>query len=396
MARADLRRSIPASRILLAFATTLFVWAVRGSAAGEAGSATSALSSPELRAAASVLVDELTAGRHPGITSFLLEVDGLRLADFVAEKLERNGPDLRSATKSITALLVGIAIDRGEITSVDSRVVDLLPELAESWKGDDRKRAMTVANLLEMRSGLDCDDWNAKSPGFEDAMYETRDWLAFWAKQPMAAPPGERYSYCTGNAIALGKILAVATRQPVDRYAETHLFGPLGISGASWERWNRDREIDSGGHLRLAPRDLLKIGRLVLDRGESGGRRIVSAAWIDAMTTVRSAVPDRPQSYGYLWWLDRTKDPKLPATRLQFAWGNGGNFLVVLPEIRAVAVFTGTRFNRPEALEPMFWLRDRLLAAIPPRPSIRRQRGEVAPPPAWRLRSSVRDSTFVR
>jgi CubicO group peptidase (beta-lactamase class C family) len=333
---------------------------------GPAGVAQAPRPPETLVRAADELVGELVDRKHPGITSFLLEVGGVRVADFVSPELERGAPDLRSATKSITALLVGIAIDRGEIASVDAKVVDLLPELAEAWKGDDRKRAMTVEHLLTMRSGLDCDDWNPKSPGFEDAMYETRDWLAFWAKQPMAAPPGERYSYCTGNAIALGKIVAAAAQQPLDRYAETHLFGPLGIAGATWERWNRDREIDSGGHLRLAPRDLLKIGRLVLDRGETGGRRIVSAAWIDAMTAVRSAVPDRPQSYGYLWWLDRTKDPKLPATRLQFAWGNGGNFLIVLPEIRAVAVFTGTRFNKPEALEPMFWLRDRLLAAIPP------------------------------
>jgi CubicO group peptidase (beta-lactamase class C family) len=217
-----------------------------------------------------------------------------------------------------------------------------------------------------MRSGLDCDDWNPKSPGFEDAMYETRDWLAFWAKVPLVARPGERFAYCTGNAIALGRILAVASGLPVDSYAETHLFAPLGIASARWERWNRDREIDSGGHLRLAPRDLLTLGRLVLGRGELAGRRVVSANWIDAMTTVASAVPDRPQSYGYLWWLDRTKDPKLPATRLQFAWGNGGNFLIVLPELEAVAVFTGTRFNSPAALEPMFWLRDRLLAALPP------------------------------
>ena len=318
---------------------------------------------PQLPAVAS-LISELERGEHPGVTSFLLAVGGRAVGDFVASELGRANPDLRSATKSMTALLVGIAIDRGELHSVEARVADLLPELSATWRKDPRRSAMTVEDLLTMRSGLECDDWDGKSPGHEDKMYRRSDWLDFWAQQKLVAPPGERFSYCTGNAIALGRIVAKASGVSFERYAEQHLFAPLGIAGARWERWDREREIDSGGHLRIAPRDLLRIGELVLNRGEVDGRRVVSASWIDAMTSARTAVPGRPQSYGYLWWLDQTKDPKLPATRLQFAMGNGGNFLIILPELHAVAVFTGTRFNRQDALEPMFWLRDRILPAL--------------------------------
>lgn len=323
---------------------------------------------PAVRAVAEAIAAELQGGEHPGVTSFHLRVRGETVAEFEEPGLAREPPDLRSATKSITALLVGIALDRGELASTEARVVDLLPELAAAWRDEPGKQAMTVAHLLAMRSGLDCDDWNPKSPGHEDRMYRRRDWVEFWASQRLREPPGERFSYCTGNVVALGRILAGATGMPVDRYADEHLFGALGIRGARWERWNRDRDVDTGGHLRLAPRHLLRVGELLLGHGEIGGRRIVSAAWIERITTERSDVPGRNERYGELWWLARATRPELPATRLWMAWGNGGNFLVVLPELDAVMVATGTRFHRPDALEPLGWLADRLLPAFGPRP----------------------------
>lgn len=310
------------------------------------------------------LVRELRAGQHPGVTGFELVVDGQRLASFAAPELARRAPDLRSATKSITALLVGIALERGELRSLQTRMAELLPRHRAVLERDPRKAAMTLADLLSMRSGLDCDDWDERSPGHEDKMYEQRDWVAFWAAQPMRASPGERFSYCTGNVLALGQALAHATGQPVDRYAQAHLFGPLGLADVRWQHWDKGREVDTGGHLRLRPDALLRIGQLALARGTHEGRQIVPASWIDAVSEVRTSIPGRTQSYGYLWWLDRTTLPGLPATRLVFALGNGGNLLIVMPELRAVAVFTGTRFNRPDALEPLHWLRDRLLPGL--------------------------------
>lgn len=352
-----------AGRILSSVVLLLFVEV--GDAAAEAGPPRGV--PPAVRAAAGAIVAELGRGEHPGVTSFHLKVHGETIAAFEAPELARRAPDLRSATKSITALLVGIALDRGELASADARVVDLLPELAAAWRDQPGKQAMTVAHLLAMRSGLDCDDWDEKSPGHEDRMYRRRDWVEFWASQRQREPPGERFSYCTGNVVALGRILERATGAPVDRYAEQHLFGPLGIRGARWERWNRGREVDTGGHLRLAPRDLVRVGELLLGRGEIDGRRIVSAAWIDRITTERSEIAGRNERYGELWWLARTTRPELPATRLWMAWGNGGNFLVVLPELDTVFVTTGTRYHRPEALEPLGWLAERLLPAFGPR-----------------------------
>ena len=328
------------------------------------------LGAPATRAdigAASVLASEIEHGEHAGFESFIMKTNGEVVARYVSPALTKAPPDLRSATKSITALLVGIALDRGDIASVHANVAKLLPaEYGNLLSKDPEKAKLTIEDLLTMRSGLACNDWDPKSPGHEDKMYGKRDWVAFWASQPIIGAPGERFSYCTGNIIALGVLLEEATHSPIDQYAASHLFGPLGIMRADWAHWNRGKRTDTGGHLRLAPDDLLKLGELVLARGRIADKQIVSSTWIEAMTHPHAEIPGTPQMYGYLWWLDRTKTANLPSTELCWAQGNGGNLLIVLPGVKTVIVTTGTRFNRPDALEPMFWLRDRILPGLNP------------------------------
>jgi CubicO group peptidase (beta-lactamase class C family) len=323
---------------------------------------------PGLTAEPQDLAEEIQQGQHKDMLAMIAVQSGKTLAESVSGKasteFRTNGGDIRSATKSITSLLIGIAIDRGHIASVDTPIVNLMPDYADELQKDSRKAQMKIKDLLTMRSGLNCDDWKPDSPGHEDKMYETRDWIAFWAKTPMRDSPGELFSYCTGNVIALGHILENATGQSVPEYAKTMLFAPLGIEQAKWATWNHGKRTDTGGHLNISPDSLRKIGQLLLDRGRVGNRQIVSEKWIDAMTTEQTTIPNRAQRYGYLWWLDRTTNPALPQTRLWMAWGNGGNFLIVMPEIDAVVVFSGKRFNQPNALEPLVWLRDRIMPAL--------------------------------
>jgi len=314
-------------------------------------------------AAPTDLAGEVAQGRHPDIDALVIAQHGQVIASGVRPDLELDEVDIRSATKSVTALLIGIAIDRGLIASVDTPVSTLLPELSDAFS-EPRRATMRVRDLLTMRSGLDCDDWDAKSPGHEDTMYETSDWLGFWSKLPMREAPGERFSYCTGNVIALGRLLAHATGQPVPGFARAALFAPLGIRDARWASWNRGKDTDTGGHLALHPDALHAIGQLVLNEGVWNGRRVVSAEWIRAMTRAHADIPGRAQRYGYLWWLDETRQPGLPRSRLLMAWGNGGNFVVVMPELSAVFVSVGRRYNRPEALEPLQWLRDSVLPVL--------------------------------
>lgn len=326
------------------------------------------LSGPAFAGPTATLAGEIAAGKHAGIDGMFVLRDGEVLAEAYAGSLPAGGRDIRSATKSITALLLGIAIDRGHIASVDTPVVTLLPELADTFAKDPRKQRMRVQDLLTMRSGLDCDDWTPGSPGHEDTMYRRRDWLEFWAKQPMRDEPGTRFSYCTGNVVALGRILANTTGRSVPEFAQDVLFDPLGIRDATWDTWNRGRDTDTGGHLALHPRDLARIGQLVMQRGQYDGNQVVSAAWIAAMTTDHTAIPERPQRYGYLWWLDRARGPKLGDQPVWMAWGNGGNYLIVFPELSVSIAFAGRRYNQPGGQEPLHWVATRILPELAARP----------------------------
>jgi CubicO group peptidase (beta-lactamase class C family) len=321
--------------------------------------------SAEPLAPAAQIAAEIQAGKHEGFDSFIMRVDGQTVARTVLGSYNSNRPpDLRSATKSITALLIGIAIDQGKIPSVREKVSTLLPRHEETLLKDPKKAQITIEDLLTMRSGLDCNDWDPRSPGQEDKMYKQQDWIESWAALPMRTDPGKEFSYCTGNAVALGEILATATDMTVDAFAIRYLFAPLGFDRAEWNYWDNKRGVDAGGHLRILPDDFIKIGDLVVGRGMYKGVRIVSEAWIDAMTQERATISGMGQRYGYLWWVDHTKDPQLPKTRLIWAQGNGGTFLLVMPELRSTIAITGTRFNRGDSLEPLFWLRDRILPAM--------------------------------
>lgn len=312
--------------------------------------------------AAAELAAQIKGGEHQGIVAMRIAHRGVDIdADAPGKQPTQ---DIRSATKSITALLVGIAIDRGLIPSVETAVADLLPEYADRLRKDPAKARMRVEDLLTMRSGVDCDDWDLASPGHEDRMYRKRDWLAFWSSQPMRDDPGQRFSYCTGNVIALGRIIETASGQSLAAFSDDVLFSPLGIRDAQWAHWLGGKRIDSGGHLRMSADGQARIGQLVLEGGIADGRQIVSRRWLDAMTTERLQIPGQAQRYGYLWWLDATTSAHHPRERLWMAWGNGGNYLIVLPEHGAVVVFQGQRFNQPSAMEPLLWLRDRIMPML--------------------------------
>ena len=290
---------------------------------------------------------EIVGGRYARPDALLI----VRHGKLVYERYGNGfGPDrvhdLRSATKSVTSLLVGIAVDRGHLRGTAERVVSFFPEAAA--KTDTGRRAMTLEHLLTMRTGTACDDWR-ESPGHEDRMYRSRDWIRFFLAVPMVDEPGRRASYCTGGVVALGGILGRATRQAVPEFAAQHLFGPLGIATAVWER-TPEGGTDTGGHLRLRPRDLAKIGQMVLDRGRWRGRQVVSESWLSTSLSEHARLGD--SSYGYLWWRNTFRIGGLPV-EVVFARGNGGQYLFVMPSLGVVAVFTGSLYNRPEASQPI-------------------------------------------
>src|ERR1700758_3980578 len=187
--------------------------------------------------------------------------------------------DTRSATKSITDILIGIAIDEHKLNGVDAKVLALLPEHARRVQNPDpRKTAITVEDFLTMSSPLECDDWNDASRGNEERMYLVEDWTQFILDLPIRGrmhngeqveppPYGRYFSYCTGGVFTLSEILGKSTGMRVDHYAQQKLFQMLGITNVEWV-YSPMNVPQTGGGLRLTSRDLLKVAQLYLNGGE--------------------------------------------------------------------------------------------------------------------------------
>lgn len=262
--------------------------------------------------------------------------------------------DTRSATKSITDILVGIAIGEKKLSGVDARVLALLPERARKMQNSDpRKDKITVEDFLTMSSPLECDDWNDASRGNEERMYLVEDWAQFILDLPVrgrmrvgekveAPPYGRDFSYCTGGVFTLSEVLAKTTGQRTDRYAQEKLFGPLGITDAVWV-YSPLNVPQTGGGLRFTSRDLLKIAELYRAGGEWHGKRILDAGWVKASTRPHARIDDETE-YGYLWWLKSFKagEKGYPAF---FMSGNGGNKVMVFPGLDLSVVITSTNYN---------------------------------------------------
>ncbi|WP_350016346.1 serine hydrolase [Rhodanobacter sp. IGA1.0] len=259
--------------------------------------------------------------------------------------------DVRSASKSITALLVGAAIDRHLISGVDAPVYDFFPGHKPA---DPRLAKTTLEDLLTMSSLWECNDENEFSSGNEERMYVTERWLDFalalpvkgfapWMDKPADSPFGRSFSYCTAGAFVAGAAVERAAGQPLARFAAQVLEQPLGITAVKWNTSPEGIGMGGGG-TRYRTRDLAKIGQLVLDDGRWNGRQVISANYIKAMTTPH-AQPREDAEYGYLWWhFHFTVDGKDVA-----AWsmsGNGGNYVLLVPERHLVAVVTSTAYNQ--------------------------------------------------
>ena len=262
--------------------------------------------------------------------------------------------DTRSATKSITDILIGIAIKDKKLSGVDARVLALLPERAQRMQNPDpRKDRITVEDFLTMSSPLECDDWNDASRGNEERMYVIEDWAQFILDLPVrgrmhvgekaeAPKYGRYFSYCTGAVFALSELLQKVTGQRTDHYAQQKLFGPIGITDAQWV-YSPLNVPQTGGGLRLSSRDLLKVAELYRGGGMWQGTRIVDDAWVRTSTQPHAQIDDETE-YGYLWWLKTFKSggAGYPAYLMN---GTGGNKVAVFPALDLTVVITSTNYN---------------------------------------------------
>jgi CubicO group peptidase (beta-lactamase class C family) len=213
--------------------------------------------------------------------------------------------DERSVTKSVIALLLGIAIDRGLIKGIDEPVLSFFPEYADLRTPE--KDRITLRHFVTMSVGL---EWHELDIPYTSAansyirMDAAGDPYRFVLEQPVVVPPGDLWNYNSGAAEVIAAVLKKATGKQVDEFARELLFEPLGITDVEWPRYAHGNVIAAGA-LRLRPRDLAKIGQLVLQRGEWKGTQVIPASWIDAATTPQIDGLS-PYFYGYFFWLGRS------------------------------------------------------------------------------------------
>lgn len=250
--------------------------------------------------------------------------------------------DVRSAGKSVTALLVGIAIDRDRIRSVADPVSAYWPESRGSAIGD-----VSIGDVLTMRSGLAAFDEDPASPGNEDKLDEATDPLAFLRAVPRADPPGARYRYNSLTAYTAGVVVAKATGGTMADLAKSSLFGPLGIT-----RWNWAADTagytKGQGNLSLTTRGFATIGEMVRGEGLYRGRRIVSARWIGEALAPKVPIADSDpyaDHYGYFWY-SKVQQINGKPVAVSFASGNGGNKIYVVPSRHMVIAITSSAYGR--------------------------------------------------
>jgi CubicO group peptidase (beta-lactamase class C family) len=255
--------------------------------------------------------------------------------------------DMRSASKSVVSLLVGIAIDRKLIASADEPVVKFFPEHAavESAGWDQ----ITLRHLLTMSSGMQWDEnrgWDDPKNDEPHLGNET-DPIRYVLSKPVAKPPDALWTYNGGGTDLLGNILERVSGKPLEVFAREVLFQPLGISDVEWKNYPQNKKVAAAG-LRIRPRDAAKIGQLLLNRGAWDGKPIVSADWIE------QSIKPRFQAVGYFsglffygqqWWLGRSISEGTEVKWIS-AMGSGGQRIFIVPDRDLVVMTTSGLYFR--------------------------------------------------
>jgi CubicO group peptidase (beta-lactamase class C family) len=265
------------------------------------------------------------------IHSLLVIRNGYIVADAYFYPFSRGSRhDVASVTKSFTSTLVGIAIDKGHIESVDQPVLGFFPGRTVA-NLDANKKAMTLEHLLTMTSGLEC--INAPSEVTLFQMITSPDWVQFMLDLPMSDEPGTRFLYNSGGSHLLSAIIRETTGMNALAFAREHLFGPLGITDVDWPLDPQGVNNDGWGDLQVTPHDMAKLGYLYLNDGVWDGKQIVSSSWVAAATGKHvSTSRDVYDGYGYKWWIHSAGGYS--------AVGRGCQRIFVLPDSDMIVVVT--------------------------------------------------------
>lgn len=322
------------------------------------------------------LMNSIHDDSFPGIDSIAIVRDEtLVLAEQIRQDLDQfdawaNNTDverhvMHSTSKSVTSVLIGIAIDQGYIADTDVLFYDMFSYVSyDFW--DPRKAQMTLEDALTMRLGLRWDEWTEPYGTPNNTLTILSDNNTDFAKAlldlQLVSDPGSNYVYNTAATIAIGQALENAVGVPMENFAELNLFAPLQITSARWGM--TPNGLPNGGSgLFLKTRDMAKFGQLFINDGVWQGQQVVSAQWVS-----RSVAPhvtlnwSFTSGYGFQWWVGEFG---FEGSRIRSysTRGYGGQYIFCVPDLGLVVAFTGQNYGEPEAGQVFDIMQDYIIPA---------------------------------
>jgi CubicO group peptidase (beta-lactamase class C family) len=255
--------------------------------------------------------------------------------------------DPKSVGKTIASAMIGMAIDDGYIRNEDLQLKDFY-DIKSFANYSIEKEAVSIRSLLTMTSGFEGDDNNFDSPGNEENMYPTDDWVQFVLDLPIDTEKemGADYTYFTGGAMLLGDIIHQSVPGGLVAYSDAKLFSPLGITNYRWEFTPQGVGNTAGG-IRLRALDFAKFGQLYKNKGSWNGKRLLKESWVYKSLSKQVEQPNRDRGYyGYLFW-NKVYTVAGKDYEVSFCTGNGGNKIIIFKDIPFVVVITASGYNLP-------------------------------------------------
>ncbi len=313
------------------------------------------------------LMNNILDGNIQDIHSIFIAKNGkLVLEEYFYGYARQKTHRMASVSKSITSILIGIAKDQKKIPNLDRKIYDFFPSYRDISR-DDLKNTIRLKHVLTMTAGLDWNDWDYPDTDPRNtthAMMRSDDWIKFILERKVIDTPGKNFVYSNGLTMLLGEVLRNATGVYADKFAEEYLFDPLGISDFSWQKLPDGTIITAWG-VNLRPRDMAKIGYMMLKDGKWKDKQIVSSSWVKESTKAQVEGDILLGSgYGYQWWRGRTfiNNKSIEAF---YAAGKGGQYIFVCPALDLVTVFTCTPEDRSMGeLQPQIIMVNDIIPAV--------------------------------
>lgn len=293
------------------------------------------------------LVEDILNGKMATVHSLLISKDNkLVFEEYFHNYHSRKLHLMESVTKSFTSALMGIAIDKQFIPDVNEPVLNYLTKW-DSTQWVKKEYDIRIKNLLTMTAGLDWKPFTPNEYNDDVNIYISPDYIAYILNKDLKNKPGEKFFYNNRIMFLQGYLIEKSTGLSVDSFATKYLFNELGVKQHTWKKYDNGI-TETGGGLKLFPRDMMKFGLMYLNNGKWQGKQIVSHEWIKSSTEKHVSTGD--QYYGYNWWI-KNYNINNSNYNVYYALGHGEQTIMIIPSINVVFVMTaGNYFQAPQKL----------------------------------------------